>query len=144
MIDWPQVTVVVADACTVPVLEALADAVFGYAPQLDAVVELVTCTDAVTPAAKLPKLQVSVPPAIAQVPGPLYDGLMLQLIPVPEGSVSVSDADVALPTPLLLTESVYPIEPPADTVAASAVLVRLKVAAWLYKLQTSEAVNARL
>jgi len=118
-------TVVVADACTVVALLALNVAVLAYAAQLDPDVEPVTCTDAVVPAARLPKLQLSVPLAIAHVPGPLYAGLMLQPIPVPAGKVSLSVADVAVPAPVLPTASVYPIDVPSVTVAASAVLVRL-------------------
>jgi len=85
----------------------------------------VTCTDAVALDARLPKLQLSVPPAIEQVPGPPYAGLMLQLTPVPVGNVSLSVAEVAVPAPVLLIASVYPIDAPAATVAASAVFVRL-------------------
>jgi hypothetical protein len=51
----------------------------------------------------LPKLQVNVPLVITQVPGPLYAGLMLQLIPVPVGKLSASVAAVAVPAPVLLT-----------------------------------------
>ena len=118
-------TVVVADDCTELPLLALSVAVFEYAAQLDAEVALVTCTDGVAPDARLPKLQLSVPLAIAHVPGPLYAGLMLQPIPVPAGKVSLSVADVAVPAPVLPTASVYPIDVPSVTVAASAVLVRL-------------------
>jgi hypothetical protein len=117
-------TVVVADDCFDVELLALNVAVLAYAAQLDADVALVTCTDAVAPGARLPKLQLSVPPAIEQVPGPLYVGLMLQLIPVPDGRGSLSVATVAGPVPVLLAASVYPIDAPAATVAASAVLVR--------------------
>jgi hypothetical protein len=45
--------------------------VLAYAAQLDVDVVLVTCTDAVAPDARLPKLQLSVPLVIEQVPGPL-------------------------------------------------------------------------
>ena len=47
----------------------------------------------------------------------------LQPIPVPVGNTSDSIADVAVPGPLFDTASVKPIDPPADTVAASAVFV---------------------
>jgi len=50
---------------------------------------------------------------------------MLQLTPVPDGRGSLSAAEVAAPVPVLLAASVYPIDVPAATVAASAVLVRL-------------------
>ena len=73
----------------------------------------------------MPKLQLSVPLAIEQVPGLVYAGLMLQVIPVPDGSWSLRVAEVAVPAPVLLTASVYPIDAPAVTVAASAVFVRL-------------------
>ena len=52
---------------------------------------------------------------------------MLQPIPVPVGSGSLSVADKAIPAvpaPVLLNVRVYPIEEPADTVAASGVSVR--------------------
>jgi hypothetical protein len=77
------------------------------------------------PDARLPKLQFNVPLVIEQLPGPLYAGLMLQLIPVPVGKVSLSVADVTVPVPVLLTASVYPTGAPAATAAASAVFVRL-------------------
>jgi hypothetical protein len=102
--------VVVADDCTELAFAALSVAVFAYAAQLAVEVALVTCTDAVALAARFPKLQVRVWPAIAQVPGPLYAGLILQLTPVPDGSVSLNAAEVAVPDPELLTASVYPIE----------------------------------
>jgi hypothetical protein len=98
--------VVVADAGTALLLLALTVAVFAYAAQLDADVALVTCTVAVPPAARFPKLQVSVWLTIEHVPGPLYAGLILQLTPVPAGSESLSVADVAVPAPVLLTASV--------------------------------------
>jgi hypothetical protein len=99
-------TVVVADACFEAELLALKVAVLAYAAQLDAEVALVTCTCAVAPDAKLPKLQFSVPLVIAHVPGLVYAGLMLQLIPVPVGKVSLSVAAVAVPAPVLPTVSV--------------------------------------
>ena len=99
-------TVVLADACTVPVLPALAVAVFAYVAQLAVDVALATCTDAVAPAPRFPKLQLSVWPEIEHDPGPLYEGLMLQPIPDPEGNGSLNVTDVAVPTPLLLTASV--------------------------------------
>jgi hypothetical protein len=116
-------TVVVAFDWIEPLLLALAVAVFEYAAQLDADVPLVTCTVAVAPEVRFPKAQLNVPLAIKQVPGPLYAGLMLQLTPVPVGNGSLSVAAVAVPAPLLVTARVYPIEPPADTVAAAAVFV---------------------
>jgi predicted ATPase len=117
-------TVVVADACIEAELLALKVAVLAYDAQLDADVALITCTWAGAPDARLPKLQFSVPLAIEHVPGPPYAGLMLQPIPVPAGKVSLSVADVAAPAPVLLAVSVYPIDEPAVTVAASAVFVR--------------------
>jgi hypothetical protein len=118
-------TVVVADAFTELLLLALNVAVLAYVAQLGADVALVTCTDTVPVGAKLPKLQLSVPLVIAHVPCPPYVGLMLQLIPAPVGNVSLSVADVAVPDPVLLAVSVYPIDAPAVTVDASAVFVRL-------------------
>jgi hypothetical protein len=118
-------TVVVADACFEAELLALKVAVLAYAAQLDADVALVTCTCAVAPDDRLPKLQFSAPLAIEHVPGPPYAGLILQLTPAPVGNVSLSVADVAVPAPVLLAVSVYPIDAPAVTVAASAVFVRL-------------------
>jgi hypothetical protein len=49
---------------------------------------------------------------------------MLQETAVPAGSVSVRDAEVAVPAPVLLSERVYPIYEPAATVWASAAFVR--------------------
>jgi hypothetical protein len=118
-------TVVVADACFEAELLALKVAVLAYTAQLDADVVPVTCTCAVAPDDRLPKLQFRAPPVIAHVPGLVYAGLMLQLTPVPVGKVSLSVADVAVPAPVLLAVSVYPIDAPAVTVAASAVFVRL-------------------
>ena len=51
---------------------------------------------------------------------------MLQLIPVPVGSVSVNTAEVAVPAPLFDTASVNPIAEPAVAVALSAVFVNAK------------------
>ena len=48
---------------------------------------------------------------------------MLQLTPVPVGNVSLNVAAVADPDPVLPAVSVYPIDAPAGTVAASAVFV---------------------
>jgi hypothetical protein len=67
---------------------------------------LLTCTVAVAPAARLPKLQLSVPLAIEQVPGPLYAGVMLQPMPVPAGSGSLRVTREAAAVPVLLAVSV--------------------------------------
>ena len=100
-------TVVLADACTVPVLPALAVAVFAYVAQLPVdVANTATCTDAPAPVPRFPKLQLSVPPDSVQLPGPLYAGLMLQPIPDPEGNGSLNVTDVAVPAPPLLTARV--------------------------------------
>ena len=99
-------TVVVADDCTELLLLALKVAVLAYTAQLDADVALLTCTDAVAPDARIPKLQLSVWFAIEQVPGPLYAGLMLQPIPVPVGRGSLGVAELAVPAPVLLAVSV--------------------------------------
>jgi hypothetical protein len=124
-------TVMVAEDCTELLFDALSVAVLAYCAQLDAEVALVTCTEAVVLAARLPKLQFKVPLAMEQVPGPLYAGLMLQPIPVPLGSGSLKLAEVAAPAPLLFAARVYPIDVPADTVAASAVFVRLSEGHWI-------------
>ena len=50
---------------------------------------------------------------------------MLQLGPV--GKVSLNDANVAAPAPVLLTTTVYPIAVPAVTALALGVSVRLRV-----------------
>ena len=57
---------------------------------------------------------------------------MLQLMPVPAGSGSFNVAAIAVPAPLLLTAMVYPIETPAETVAASAVLVKLSMGGTMF------------
>jgi hypothetical protein len=49
-------------------------------------------------------------------------------MPVPVGRVSLRLAEMAVTEPVLLTASVYPIEEPAVTVAASAVLLKARVA----------------
>ena len=107
VIVWLHCTVLVADACTSLALAALTDAVFWYTPQLDVVVALLTCTDAVPlPGDRFPKLQLSVPLAMVHVPGPPYAGLTLQLIPVPAGNTSLNAADIAVPAPVFVTASV--------------------------------------
>ena len=90
----------VADACTELALPALSVAVLGYVPQLPADVTLATCTDAVPPFPRLPKLQLSVWPESEHDPGPPYEGLMLQAIPDPAGSVSLNITELAA-APLL-------------------------------------------
>ena len=97
---------VVADACTELLLLALSVAVLEYAAQLEAEVALITCTDAVAPDARSPKLQLNVWLAMEQAPGPVYAGLILQPMPVPDGKGSLSVADVAVPAPVLLTARV--------------------------------------
>src|SRR4051794_1236558 len=67
-----------------------------------------------------PKLHVSVFAAMLQ---PATAGLIVQLMPPPVGSESLSETVFAVPGPLLVTAIVKPIEPPAGTEAASAVLV---------------------
>jgi hypothetical protein len=118
--------VIVADACTELLLPADTVAVFEYAAQLEEDVVLVTCTIAVAFDAKFPKLQLSSWLVIEHVPGPLYVGLMLQVIPVPDGRGSFRAAVAAVPAPVLVAVSVYPMGEPADTVAASAMSVRFK------------------
>jgi hypothetical protein len=77
-----------------------------YAAQFDVEVPLVRCTLAVAPDARFPKLQLNVWLAMEQAPGPLYVGLMLQMMPVPVGNVSLKVAEVAVPVPVLLTARV--------------------------------------
>ena len=120
-------TVMDAVDCAEAPLVVDAVAVLEYVAQLDEDVVLVTCTLADAPPARLRKLQPRVPLTMAQVPGPEYAGLMLQPTPAPVGRVSESVADVAVPVPLLVTDSVYPIGEPADTEAASAVLVSCRL-----------------
>jgi hypothetical protein len=98
--------VVVADDCTGLLLLALSVAVLEYAAQLEAEVALITCTDAVAPDARSPKLQLNVWLATEHVPGPLYAVPMLQPMPVPVGSGSLSDTDKAVPAPVLLAAKV--------------------------------------
>jgi hypothetical protein len=52
---------------------------------------------------------------------------MLQLTPDPVGSKSFNVAAVAVPAPELLTAIVYPIDAPTVTIAASAVLARIRL-----------------
>ena len=97
---------VVAEDCTELLLVALRVAVLAYAAQFDVEVPLATCTVAVAPDDRFPKLQLNVWLAMEQVPGPVYAGLMLQVTPVPVGNVSFRVAAVAVPEPVLLTASV--------------------------------------
>ena len=113
-------TVVEALAVTWAWLVAWADAVLLYVLQLALVVELVTWMLTLPFWARSPRLQESV---LLVIEHPVTAGLMLHEIPVPVGSASETDTDLAVPTPLLLTVIVKPIELPASTVAASAVLV---------------------
>jgi len=135
-----------ADACTALASVAVSEAVLLYVPQLPALVALVTCIDAVPPGGRSPRLQVRVPLAIQHVPGPLYAGLMLQLIPGPVGRTSLRAADTAVRGPELLTASVYPTGEPAVTSAESVVpnKLRLVEVPWTKRVDTSEAVKARL
>jgi hypothetical protein len=70
--------------------------------------------------------QLSVLLEIAHVTGPLCDS-MLHEIPLPVGSGSDRANPLAAPCPVLFTVIVNPIAVPALTVAASAVLVRVRV-----------------
>jgi hypothetical protein len=136
MVRLGQNTVVAALDWTELLLPADTVAVFEYTAQLAVEVLLVMCIEAVAPAPKSLKEQPSAwlpaTPAIEQLPGPAYDGLMLQLMPVPAGSGSFNVAAIAVPAPLLLTAMVYPIETPAETVAASAVLVKLSMGGTMF------------
>src|SRR5437867_4440889 len=104
-------TVMLADAEAFWLLLALAVAVLAYVPAPVVPVALVTCTLAVALLARSPKLQLRVcgpVPVIAQVPGPGYAGLIVQLTPLPPGSGSLSVTPLALPGPPLLTVTVKP------------------------------------
>ena len=73
---------------------------------------------------KLP--QSRVPEVMAQVAGPLWLAID-QLIPVPLGSGSFSVVPVELPGPALLRVIVKPMLLPAETEAASAVLLMVRL-----------------
>src|SRR5208283_893401 len=98
--ELPHCTEVVALASADAALAAITEALFTYCPQLAPVVALVTCTVAFAAGAKLPRLQLSVPPAIEHDPGPLYAGLMLHPIPLPAGNGSLKLAELADCVPL--------------------------------------------
>jgi hypothetical protein len=87
-------------------LDAASVAVLANAAQFEADVALVTCTVAVAPDARFPKLQLKLWLVIEHVPGPLYAGLMLQAMPVPVGSGSLSDTDKADAAPVFPAVSV--------------------------------------
>ena len=72
------------------------------------------------------RLQVSVPAAMLQ---PGTGGLMLQMMPAPAGSTSVTWTLVAGAVPVLVTVIVKPIWSPAFTVVASAALAICKAGA---------------
>jgi hypothetical protein len=128
-------TVVVAADWSGALLPAVNVAVFAYAwhPALDVALEI--CTEAEAPGIKLPNAQATdwlpSPPVIAHVPGPPYAGLMLQVIPVPDGSGSLSATLVALAVAAAALRAVIvnPMGDPALTVAASAVLLMLSTGA---------------
>jgi hypothetical protein len=84
-------------------LVAVNVAVLEYVAQLDVEVELVTCTEAVAPAAMLPRVHPKVwlptDPVIEQLPGPVYAGLIVQLILLPPGRGSAKLTLVAVPAP---------------------------------------------
>ena len=88
------------------------------------VVALTTWTDVLAPAARLvglyTRLWLGAEPLIDQ---PADAGLMLQLTPEPPGSASLKDNPLAAPAPVFAIVTVNPIESPALTLAASAVLV---------------------
>src|SRR5262245_54732538 len=121
MLRSGQFTVVVACPVTgLAMFVALAVAVFGYALQLSNVVVLDTCTEAVAVVARLPNVQFR---TLAAIPPAAISGLSTQLMPVPVGSGSTRVTPVAIPAPVFLTVIVKPIDSPAFTEAASAVLV---------------------
>jgi hypothetical protein len=71
MVSEGHCTVVVAVDCWDALFAAVKVAELEWAPQLDVEVALVTWTEAVAFDPRFPKLQLSTPLAIAQVPGPL-------------------------------------------------------------------------
>src|SRR5271155_3915732 len=121
----------VAEAVNVALLVALMVAVFERLPLV--VVELVMWTLPPIAGARLPNEQLRIwaptPPEIAQVPGPVYAGLMDQFTPAPAGRGSLSATLLALPLPptvLLDTAMVKPTVEPTLTDVESAVFERLK------------------
>ena len=119
-----QSTVVVADDdWTFAWFVAPAVAVFGYAPQLNDDVWLITCTCRL---ASAPGLRTHTRACSATIEQPGSDpAATLQLTPVPLGRRSEIVTLRAIPGPAFETVIEKPIWSPADTVAASAVFVTL-------------------
>src|SRR6185369_1700105 len=103
-------------------LEAAVVAVLLTVPQVSEVVGELICTVLLPVAITVPKLQLSVPPAIEHAAASAPP-LMVQLRPPLEGSRSVRVTSCPSPGPALLTVMVYPMVSPASTVVASAVLL---------------------
>src|SRR5829696_5753099 len=99
------------DVATVPVLSIV--------PQLAAVVELVTCTDLLAPAANVPNSHVSSPAAIEHPESELCSSID-HTRPAASGNASVTVTSRASPSPTFATVSVNPISSPAFTDPASA------------------------
>ena len=130
-------TAVEADAESVPSLVAVALAVLLYVVQLVELVAAVTWTWRLAPAARLIGWPASVScwlpsaPVIANEAACPKAGSMTQwtgFAALPPGSASVRVTPVALPWPVLATVTLKPIGLPAETDAASAVLVTSMVA----------------
>ena len=113
-------TVTFAEALPEPSFPVATEAWFEMVAQLAKVVGLVMCTDAEAPDASVPKLHVSVP---LEMEHPATAGLIDQESPDCVGSWSVTTTLVRSPAPELEAVMVKPIDSPAFTVAASAVLV---------------------
>src|ERR1019366_7512132 len=96
---------------------------------------LTRCKAALLPDARLPNAQVSTwlptAPAIEHVPGPLYTGLIDQLMPDPAGSGSFNVTLFSVPEPALLTLIVKPMPLPVVTTDASGVLLTFSAPAVL-------------
>src|SRR5436305_1401658 len=106
-------------------LVAVAVAVLLTVPQVLGVVGEVMWTCLLTPLARSPKAQVSVPAAIEHCAAPVPPS-MLQLRPGLEGRVSVRVTFLAMPAPVFVRTMVKPTWSAALTGLASALLVTCK------------------
>src|SRR5687767_6281066 len=118
-------TNVESEAVSSPSLVVSTEAVLSYWPQLSAVVELTTWTQALAPAANVvgakARLWFGAVPVIENGFPADCDSID-QSMPSPPGSASRKVRPVARPVPLLLIVTVKPISEPASTEAASATL----------------------
>src|SRR5579859_1643135 len=110
MMSDAQLTVIEALAGPPPSLPLVTEAVLGISPQLWALVVTIRCTCTEAPEARVPWLQVSLPPEIEQptalVPAP---SIAKPEVPVTVGRVSVMVTPVAVPAPVLVTPMTKPI-----------------------------------